>query len=78
MTQTIAKGALTARECAAMFGIGTATWWRRDAAALCPRSIKHGRTTRWRLADLEQWIALGCPPRARFEALKKRPAQTAG
>jgi predicted DNA-binding transcriptional regulator AlpA len=57
--------ALTARQCAHMLGIGLATWYRRDGAALCPRAIRHGRTTRWARRDIELWIELGCPNRAK-------------
>lgn len=59
---------LTAQECAALLGIGLATFWRRDAAGQCPAAIRHGKTTRWRRADILAWIELGCPSRASFEA----------
>lgn len=58
---------LTAEECAALAGVGVATWWRRDAAGLCPRAIRIGRTTRWRRAELLAWIEAGCPRREEWE-----------
>lgn len=70
------SGALTARQVAKMLGVGPATWWRRDAAALCPKAIRHGRTTRWLRRDIELWIELNCPPRAKFEQLKAARQQT--
>lgn len=32
-------------------------------AGRVPPPIRVGRSVRWRLSDIEQWIAMGCPPR---------------
>jgi predicted DNA-binding transcriptional regulator AlpA len=61
---------VTAHQAASLLGISAPTWWRRDAAGLCPRAVRHGRTTRWRRDELLQWIEAGCPPRAKWEQVK--------
>jgi len=43
--------------------LGTSTrfvWGLRDAGKL-PAPIKLGRLCKWRLSDIEEWIAQGCP-----------------
>jgi hypothetical protein len=37
------------------------------AAGKVPDCVKVGGSTRWRRADLEEWVAFGCPGRAEFE-----------
>lgn len=48
---------------------------RRHAAALnasgrLPTPIRLGRSVRWRLADLRDWLAAGAPPRDRWETMR--------
>lgn len=31
-----------------------------------PKPIRLGRRKLWRLADIQEWVRLGCPPRQRF------------
>ena len=62
---------VAAKEVAAFCSVSKATWARWYAADRVPAPVKIGRTVRWRLADLERWVALGCPPRKQFEALTK-------
>jgi predicted DNA-binding transcriptional regulator AlpA len=67
LTQTLPHS-LTVRHVAELLGVGVATVWRRDAAAMMPRAIRHGRCTRWLSRELLDWLALGCPDRETFEA----------
>ncbi len=39
--------------------------YRLADAGKMPRPIRLGTLIRWRRADLEAWIAAGCPPRDR-------------
>jgi len=68
---TIAVLALlvTDREAAALCGLGRSTWHRLHAAGKTPAAVKLGRSVRWNRAELESWIAAGCPPRREWEAL---------
>jgi predicted DNA-binding transcriptional regulator AlpA len=55
---------------AALCGVGRSTWWRLHAAAKTPAAIKLGRSVRWNRAELESWVAAGCPVRREWEAIK--------
>jgi predicted DNA-binding transcriptional regulator AlpA len=58
---------------AAMAGVSPATWWRWDAARRCPAPLRLTRgVTRWRRAELAEWIAAGCPPRREWDARRAR------
>lgn len=54
---------LDADTAAAMVGVSRATWDRMRSAALVPAPVKlnNGTITRWRRAELVQWIEDGCP-----------------
>jgi len=41
------------------------TW---DAAGKLPEPVRIGVTVRWRAAELDEWTAAGCPPRAEWAA----------
>lgn len=51
-----------AREAAALACIGLSTWHRLVARGAAPQPVRVGGAVRWRRADLERWIAAGCPP----------------
>lgn len=52
---------LTVKDLAALLNVGKRTIWKwRDGHRL-PSPIKVGRVVRWRRADIESWIADGCP-----------------
>jgi predicted DNA-binding transcriptional regulator AlpA len=57
-----------------LLDISAATGWRWHAIGRLLRPINFGgsgRTTlRWRLAEVEEWIAAGCPPRDQWEAMR--------
>ena len=60
------------RALAAALGRSVPTLERDDAAGRVPRHIKIGRSKRWRRAEISEWIELGCPCRADWEAMKKQ------
>ena len=45
---------------------------RDDAAGRLPAAVRIGGSKRWRYADIVEWVALGCPRRAEFEARRRR------
>ncbi len=52
---------ITAAELAQMMQISVRTLWRLLSARQIPAPIRIGGNTRWRLEEINQWIAEGCP-----------------
>jgi excisionase family DNA binding protein len=50
-----------ADEVARMMGVSERTLWRLLSAGKIPQPVRIGRSTRWRLAEIREWIAGGCP-----------------
>ena len=59
---------LTARRAAALCGKSLRTWRSWDSAGQIPRPVRLGRSVLWRLDELRDWVAAGCPRRAEWEA----------
>lgn len=54
---------------AALCSISPATWARMVSAGKTPAPVRlSGGCVRYRRADLERWVAMGCPERKQFEA----------
>ena len=45
--------------------------WRRLAAGDLPKPVRIGRSVRWELAAIREWIAQGCPGCGTFESRRK-------
>lgn len=54
------------RGAAALCGMGVSTFDRADAAGLVPVARKVGGCKLWSVAELREWAARGCPPRAEW------------
>jgi predicted DNA-binding transcriptional regulator AlpA len=59
---------VSARDAAVMCGKSLRTWRAWDAAGWIPRPVRIGRSTLWRVDELREWVAAGCPRRAEWEA----------
>ncbi len=59
---------ITARRAAAICGKSLRTWRTWDAAGWIPRPVRIGRSTLWRADELREWVNVGCPRRAEWEA----------
>jgi len=55
-----------ADEVARMMGVSERTLWRLASAGRVPEPVRIGRNTRWRLAEIKEWIECGCPRAARL------------
>jgi prophage regulatory protein len=55
---------VNAEEVARMLDVSERTLWRLVSAGKVPTPVRIGRSTRWRLAEVRQWIEGGCPPEA--------------
>jgi RNA polymerase sigma factor (sigma-70 family) len=58
---------ISARAAAVMCGRSERTWRTWDSAGLIPQPVRIGRNTLWRQAELQAWIAAGCPCREDWE-----------
>lgn len=61
---------LTARKAATMCGKSIRTWRTWDAAGFIPQPVRIGRSTFWRVDELKEWIAAGCPNRSAWEVMR--------
>lgn len=61
MSTDTAPVLLTAEEVAAMLGVSERTLWRLLSAGKIPQPVRIGRNTRWRVAEIRDWIEKGCP-----------------
>jgi predicted DNA-binding transcriptional regulator AlpA len=67
---------LTATEAAKLLGISQRHFWRCHATGqLGPRPISLGRSKRWRIEELQTWLAAGAPARQRWDQMYPAPIQ---
>ncbi len=52
---------LNAEELARLMQISERTLWRLLSAGKVPQPVRIGRNTRWRAAEVREWIERGCP-----------------
>jgi excisionase family DNA binding protein len=52
---------ITPEETARLLEISERTLWRLLSAGRVPKPVRIGRSTRWRLAEVRDWIERGCP-----------------
>ncbi len=57
---------MTATDLAAALRLSRRAIWRDLASGRIPAPLKIGRATRWRGAEIADWINAGCPPAARW------------
>ena len=65
VSEAIAPAMLTTRQAAELLQVGERTLWRWSHSGRAPKPVKFGdgpkAAVRYRRADLEKWIADGCP-----------------
>jgi len=62
--------AIDAAEVGKLFGVSERHVWAMNSRGRLPRPIRLGRAVRWRVAELRDWLAAGCPERSRWEAIR--------
>jgi len=60
---------LTAKAVGQCLSLSNRQVFRLKSAEKIPAPVRIGGAVRWRQADIERWITLGCPDRKQFEAL---------
>ena len=61
MTISVDRRLVGKKEAARLCGIGVSTFDRYRQLGWVPQAVVLGNILRWRLSDLEDWIAAGCP-----------------
>lgn len=52
---------ISADELAVLLAISTRSLWRLRSAGRLPQPLQLGGSVRWRLDEVQRWIASGCP-----------------
>lgn len=60
---------ITVEQLAARLNLSKRTVYRLLSAGAMIEPIRLGGTVRWRVAEVEAWIAAGCPARLTWEAM---------
>jgi len=70
--RAVVEGSLliNAAEVAALLSISKRTLWRLVSREALPPPLRLGGTVRWRRAEVEAWIAAGCPDADDFSTRK--------
>jgi excisionase family DNA binding protein len=66
---------LSAQTLAKRLAVSVRTLWRLRSSGKLPQPVRLGGAVRWRAADIDAWVAAGCPdfqPQAR-SAVSRRP-----
>ena len=63
-----------AKTAATLCGCSVSFWWQQDSAGRIPSPVRLSHKTMWRRADLDRWVALGCPSRHQYDLLNERKA----
>jgi predicted DNA-binding transcriptional regulator AlpA len=62
---------IDSREAARLCGIGKSLfYWLLATERFGPKPLRLGRAVRFSRIEIEQWIAAGAPPRARWEGMR--------
>ena len=59
---------------ARMLNVSVRTVRRLDDGGRLPAALPLGRAKRWSIAEIEDWIAAGSPPRRQWTAMRRRSA----
>lgn len=63
--------AVPAGELGRMLGIAERSVWKRLAAGQLPRPLSFGRSRRWSVAEIRDWLAAGAPDRETWETIRE-------
>jgi len=63
---------IAADQLARLLDISTRSVWRLLQSGELIEPIRLGGSVRWRLADVKQWVAEGCPPVSRPKKRNRR------
>lgn len=68
---TIENKLLSRRNVAELLSVSLRTFDRLNSAGFIPRPVElRGSTKRWSRTEIDSWIAAGCPPRLKWDAIQ--------
>ena len=62
--------AVSAKQLARMLDLSVRTIRTMDAAGKLPRGVRIGRSVRWPVDELRDWLDAGCPDRRAWETIR--------
>ena len=65
-------GLVDANRAAELLAVSPRTVWALVSKGAMPKPIRLGRCVRWLEDEIHAWLRAGCPPRQRWEALRKK------
>ena len=70
---------LKPEEAAEQIGVSRTHFYKlHSSGELGPLPIKLGDCSRWRFAELQKWVEVGCPPRERWVRMIERNMECCG
>ena len=63
---------VSAKDLAPRLGISLRHCRRLDRMGRLPRPVRLGKSVRWSLDEVMEWISAGCPDRQRWESMKRK------
>ena len=63
---------ISAAELGKLLGVNKSTVWSWHSSGRIPLPVKLGGTTRWKAEEIRRWVEASCPPRARWEQVRRR------
>ena len=61
-----------ADDAAALCAVSRSHWMNLHTQGKVPLPVRLGRAVRWSRAELDAWIAAGCPARAKWQTMRDR------
>ncbi|MAT38731.1 MAG: hypothetical protein CL946_03925 [Ectothiorhodospiraceae bacterium] len=74
MAIVLKPATLDTAELAKMLGVSERHIANMDVQELLPAPVRLGRLKRWTVANVEAWLAAGCPDRKTFDSAKTQQA----
>ena len=62
---------LTASDLADALSVSERHVWALNSSGRLPRPIRFGRSVRWNVSELQDWLDAGAPERSKWEAMRQ-------
>jgi len=65
-------GLVDSNRVAELLAVSPRTVWALTSQGAIPKPVRLGRCVRWLEDEIHAWLRAGCPPRQRWETLRKK------